>query len=365
MRRASVRAAELARAGLLGACLCGGVLSACTPEGPSASPEAPGADQPAPPRPTAAAADGPVLATVAGVPITAGSLQRHLDSLAPFTRSRYKSPARRRELLDTLIRFELLAQEAARLGLDERPEIRQSQKQMMIRQLIREVLPERLPRLEEITDEELRAAYEARRGDYERPEQVRAAHILLESEEEARRLLTTLQEKSAATPRDARRHFAEAARAHSVDQESRERDGDLQYFSRPGAPPPPRRIPQTPPPEALVSAAFALPTVGAIHPTPLQSDRGWHLLQKTGHRPALLRRFEEVQISLRNQLYRERKRSAMEGFVEELRARAELSIDEAALARFQAAESTTPAAPAAAAPLNRGALPSLLGGGRQ
>ena len=160
--------------------MSGALLSACISEEPIA--EAPRSAQPAA---SGREAEGPVLATVAGVPITAGSLQRHLDSLAPFTRSRYKSPARRRELLDTLIRFELLAQEAERLGLDERPEIRQSQKQMMIRQLIREVLPERLPKLEEITDEDLRAAYEARRQDYERPEQVRAAHILLESEEEA------------------------------------------------------------------------------------------------------------------------------------------------------------------------------------
>ncbi|MEE2643294.1 MAG: peptidyl-prolyl cis-trans isomerase [Myxococcota bacterium] len=289
--------------------------------------------------------DGPILATVAGEQISAGDLQRHLDSLTPFTRSRYQSPARRAELLDTLIRFELLAQEAERLGLDQRPDVRLAHKQQMVRQLIREVLPAQSPKLEEINDAQLREYYDAHRDEYERAEQARAAHILLESEAEASALLLKIQRRVEEKPRDARRIFAEAARAESKDLESQKRDGDLQYFSRPGTPAPARRLPQTPPPEVLIEATFALPEVGAIHPMPIESSRGWHLLQKTGYRQPLKRDFESVKVSLRNQLYRSEKRAAMERFVKDLRVRAEVKIDEEALQRIRPPKRAPGAAP--------------------
>jgi hypothetical protein len=63
-----------------------------------------------------------VLATVGDREITLGQFAAELDRGA-LLRTRYRSPERRRELLDQMIRVELLAQEAARRGYDQLPEV--------------------------------------------------------------------------------------------------------------------------------------------------------------------------------------------------------------------------------------------------
>ena len=57
-----------------------------------------------------------VLATVGETEITVGEMAARLSDQSPYLRARYDSPERRREFLDNMIRFELLAQEAERLG---------------------------------------------------------------------------------------------------------------------------------------------------------------------------------------------------------------------------------------------------------
>ena len=58
------------------------------------------------------AEDKQVVARIDGQPITLADLQRRMAQQAPFVQARYSSPERRKELLDNLVRFEILAREA-------------------------------------------------------------------------------------------------------------------------------------------------------------------------------------------------------------------------------------------------------------
>src|SRR5262245_57809783 len=69
-------------------------------------------------------AKGPALATVGDRVITAADLQAKIAEQPAFSQARYKSPEKRKELLDTVIRSELLLAEARRRGLADDPEVK-------------------------------------------------------------------------------------------------------------------------------------------------------------------------------------------------------------------------------------------------
>ena len=63
-----------------------------------------------------------VLAKVGDTTITVKEFADRLASQSPYLRARYNSAERRKEFLDNMVRFELLAIEARKRGLHEQPE---------------------------------------------------------------------------------------------------------------------------------------------------------------------------------------------------------------------------------------------------
>src|SRR6187397_1663177 len=80
------------------------------------------------------------LAKVDGVTITVKQLQDSINRQSPYIRARYQSKEQKRVFLDNLIRFEVLAKEAERRGLDKDPEVIQTMKSAMITKLLKDEL---------------------------------------------------------------------------------------------------------------------------------------------------------------------------------------------------------------------------------
>src|SRR5690242_7393164 len=63
------------------------------------------------------------LVKIGDTDITVGEFSDQLSEQSPFLRARYQSAERRREFLQDLVRFELLAAEAHRLHYDDTPDV--------------------------------------------------------------------------------------------------------------------------------------------------------------------------------------------------------------------------------------------------
>ena len=85
---------------------------------------------------------GPVVAKVGNDSITAEEFKKRLDETSPFLRARYNTIERKKEFLESLIRNELLAQEAERQGLEKSPAVREQVKRAMIQELIKKARKE-------------------------------------------------------------------------------------------------------------------------------------------------------------------------------------------------------------------------------
>lgn len=293
------------------------VLAAC---GGSSSPS--GGSQPA-------TASGPVVAKVGDRVFTLGELDAQLET-QPITRSRLINQERKREFVDNLIRFELLAQEAKRQGLDKDPDVQEATKRAMVQKLTQtRFSDEEAP----VTEEEARAFYQEHIHDYVKPERVRASHIFFEAPRgdvnrnrvraEAERSLAELRRKEAERDRTA---FSQLAKTRSDDGSSKRAGGDLSFRTEEelsemwGA--------------DVAKAAFALSNVGDFAPL-IETDRGFHVLKLTGRQAALDRPFESVRNQIENRLSREKMTQAFEDFVASLEDKTQIMVDEEVLEQLE------------------------------
>lgn len=254
------------------------------------------------------------LAKIGDRTITVGEFAELVANKGPFLAVRYNSPERRRELLDQLVRFELLANEADARGFDDLPEVRRARQQIIIRRFLKREYEDRF-RPEDVSDADVAAYYEAHADEFHTPAQVRISHILFSSEATARRVLRQVL----AAPTDIRL-FRALAEEHNTDPASRDRFGDVGFVSMPAD----RRPTEPEVPPEVVTAAFGLESIGSVVPELVHTSAGWHVVKLTGRRSAIDRTLEEAARPIRHRLFRERREAAIDELITQLRSAADV-----------------------------------------
>ncbi len=275
-----------------------------------------------------------VVARIGDRTITLEEFEARLGQQSNFGRARYNSADRRREFLEELVRFELIAMEAERKGYADHPDVQLVQKQAMVRRFTTKELGQ-LVKMKDIDEAAVRAYFDTHQDDYSRPDRIRASHILVGDETVAKALYLELKAKLEAEPKKALALFAEYAKKHSKDTASAGQGGDLLYFGKPGESHVKR--PQSAPPisRTVALAAYDIGAVGALAPAPIKTPTGWHIVQKTGIKRAYKRDFASVRRTIQNKLFHQKKGDAMDTFMAELRKKTKVDIDDAVLAQVK------------------------------
>ena len=201
------------------------------------------------------------------------------------------------ESLDRLINQKLLAKNAARKGLDKTPEARRRMAAARER-LLSSIAIEAHIR-ETVTEEAMRQLYDRQAGLANLGDEIRARHILVKTEKDALELVDALEDEG---------DFEALAAKHSIDLDTRDRGGDLGYFTR-------DMLPQD-----FVTPIFKGKTGKAI--APYETAKGWHIaeiLDRRRHKP---KSYEESREALRNFLTFD----AIESFTRDLRARGNVKL---------------------------------------
>jgi peptidyl-prolyl cis-trans isomerase C len=264
--------------------------------------------------------DEDVLARVGDKEITVDDFEETINSYSPYLRQKYNAPEMRKQKLEEMVEFELLALEARELGYADEPRIQEAVKQQLVRELQEQILSD--IKLEDITEEEARAYYEAHPEKYHKPPQIRVAHIELSDREQAQALLDQLLEDETNAVL-----WRESVMKYSEDAKNRHHGGDLGYISKL------EERTETEPqlPDAIVEAAHAIEKVGHIHPELVEVDGTYHILKLTSTRPAIDRTFEQVRRQIQSIIWKERREQAQEDFIEKLEKEGNVEIDYEAL----------------------------------
>ena len=200
------------------------------------------------------------------------------------------------QIVERLIEQTLVSNAARKSGLTETAEVKRRIKVLSDGVLQQMYLDNKIG--EQLTDDALKAAYREQIAGAKRPEEIRARHILVKTEAEAKKIIAELGDKG---------DFAAAAKKHSTGP-SGVKGGDLGFFS-----------------DGMMvtefsKAAFAL-KAGEFTKAPVKTQFGWHIIKLEERRKAEAAPFNEVAPKLRQELGRK----AYEKIIGDLRATAKIS----------------------------------------
>ncbi len=238
--------------------------------------------------------DDPVVAKVNGHEIRFSEVEEIRRNLPPQAQQ-YPMAMIFDFLINSMINTRLAAEEARRQGyLSEAPvkrRLERAEDQVLEQAIVARYIEDNM------TDAALKARYEKFVSENPPVEEVRARHILLESEAEAKAVIGRLGKGE---------DFAALARELSIGPSGKS-GGDLNYFTRE------RMVPE------FSEAAFRLDT-GAYTREPVQTQFGWHVIKVEDKRTQQPPSFADAEGALREEMSQQ----LAETYHKELREGAEI-----------------------------------------
>lgn len=174
---------------------------------------------------------------------------------------------------------------------------------LLVRKLINEMVNSKV----NVEEEELKEYFDQHQDEFQKGEQVRALHIMVGSEDEAREILKLLRKG---------KKFEELAREHSLGLESKN-GGDMGYFEA-------GQMPEE------FDEVFAL-NVNKVSDI-IQTPYGYHVFKVVDKKPERKMSFEESKESIHKKLLREAQEKAFQEWLMKLKNKAVIEINYDALA---------------------------------
>ncbi|MBI3184448.1 MAG: peptidyl-prolyl cis-trans isomerase [Myxococcales bacterium] len=263
---------------------------------------------------------GTKVASFGGDFIAAEELKQRFAEMSQYARARYQTVEQRKEFVEGMVRFELLAQEAVRRGMANDPEVVEQAKRVMVQQLLRKELEEKPT---PVPEAEVSRYYEKHRADYVKPEMVRLAHVFLTDKDKAAQVL---EKAKALQPMDYQ-GFAQLVREHSEEARTKPLEGDMRFLSL-------EELSSQYGPE-VAQAAQKLTQVGQLAEEPVQTSKGFHVLKLQGRQAALNLSLEQVRTQVQQILLHERKMQNYQALLDSLKKSQGYQVDEQALSRIE------------------------------
>lgn len=155
-----------------------------------------------------------------------------------------------------------------------------------------------------VSEEEVRQYFDTYYANYGgQEEQIKARHILLETEDEAKQVITELETTDA--------DFAELAKEKSIEPAAKTNGGDLGYFGRG------RMVPE------FEEVAFSQ-EVGVVSEQPVKTDFGYHVILVEDHKPGVKPSFETAKEMVEKDALDYAKNQKVQSYYNELRKAAEI-----------------------------------------
>jgi peptidyl-prolyl cis-trans isomerase C len=185
------------------------------------------------------------------------------------------TPERQQAIREELVNREVLAQAAAKRGLDKSPDV-QAQMEMAKQAVLVRALFEAEVKAHPITDADLQKQYEQFKASMGTNE-YKVRHILVDNEAEAKQIIADLNKGA---------DFAKIAKEKSKDPGSKDNGGDLDWG------PSARYV------KPFADAVQATPK-GQMTAQPVKTDFGYHIIKVDDVRPLKVPSFDEVKEQFR------------------------------------------------------------------
>lgn len=251
---------------------------------------------------------GSVIAKVNNTSITKEDFLKESQLVPEWAKQNFSTKDGKERFLEELIKKELIYQDAKNKGLDKDKDIISQVEEFKKMTLLSLVLKKEIEEKVQVSDEDAKDFYNKNQDKFKKGEEVKASHILVDTEKEAKDILARLKKGG---------DFSKLAMALSKDKGSAAKGGDLGFFTRG------RMVPE------FEEAVFSLKP-GDIS-APLKTQFGYHVIKVIERKEGAMVPFEEAKETVKRQLISEKQKSAFDAYVEGLKKKSKVTTESKAL----------------------------------
>lgn len=246
--------------------------------------------------------ENPILATVNGKEITQKDVYVFLNELGPQVAMQFQSPDGMKRVVDELINQELLYFDAIENSFDEEETYKLALEKVK-ENVLKQYAFNKIISGISVTEEEISEYYNENKMHFQTPESVRASHILVKEEDEAKKIQKEINEGLS---------FEEAAKKYSTCP-SKENGGDLGEFTKG------QMV------KEFEDAAFSIEE-GKLS-EPVKTQFGYHLIKVQYKKKAEMSSLEEVKDQINEQMIMLKQQEKYLDKTQELRSKYEVKMN--------------------------------------
>ncbi len=218
-----------------------------------------------------------VLATVNGKEITQATVMQFLNDLGPQTAMQFQSPEGIKKVVEELINQEMLYLDAEANNLKDEDEFK-AQLEKFKEGLLKQYAVNKLLMNVDVTEDEMKDFFEKNKDTFNTQESITSAHILVETKEEADKIIKEMKEDG--------KSFEQAAKEYSSCP-SKDQGGSLGESTRGNM------VPE------FEDVAFEM-EVGTVS-EPVKTEFGYHIIKLYDKKEASESKLEDVKDQVRSQ----------------------------------------------------------------
>ena len=196
------------------------------------------------------------LIKVGNSTLTSKELDEKIESMPPQYKEYYATPEGKKQLIDNIKKEFLILEYAKTLRYENNKDVVEQLAKVTNQVIVAVYLRDNIDKKIKIDEGDTKKYYSEHVAEFKTKEQVKAAHILVKTEEEAKGLIARL---------DKGEDFGKLATEYSIDPSGKTNKGELGLFARGQMVKP------------FENAAFAL-AKGAYTKTPVQTQYGYHII---------------------------------------------------------------------------------------
>jgi peptidyl-prolyl cis-trans isomerase C len=256
--------------------------------------------------------DTTAIIKIGDASITVARIESEMSKLPPEVKQYFKGKEGITKLIDEMKKTEILSLEAKKAGIDKDPvfigKIDEFKRVNLVNALVVKAFK---PEMAKVTPEDVKAYYDNNSKDFTAPEQVKASHILVKTEAEAKEAAEKIKKGT---------DFAAVAKAVSIDKMTADKGGDLGFFSKGQMEP------------SFDEAAFKLKK-GEVS-APVKTTFGYHIIKMTDIKPSKKVDFDSAKNMITQLLTEEKKNKAFDNYYMGIEKSFNVQVDKKALDDF-------------------------------
>ncbi|MBW2221374.1 MAG: peptidylprolyl isomerase [Deltaproteobacteria bacterium] len=266
--------------------------------------------------------DDLVVAKVGDKEVKYGDLHKWIKMMPPSYQSMFNNPEQMQKLLDRQINNILFSDEAIRLKLDQKPDVKDKIDEFTKGILMQALVEEKVNKNITVSDKEVEEYYTSHQDEFKIPEKIKVSYILIKVDPKAQKEVKDEKKAKAEeilAKAKAGEDFSALAKQYSEDTKTKKKGGVLSFFAKGSKD------------SEFEKAAFSLKKNEISDP--ILTKKGYNIIKLIDKKEGRTKSLKEASNKIRNKLKQKGRNEAIENLLNDLKAKSKVVIYEDALTK--------------------------------